>query len=99
MTDQQAVTASHDARQVLDNPVYQEAMGLLKTDVIQTWKNCPVRDSEGQLLLLQLIKLADKFEGILNGYIENGKLAQRKLDLDKIRSESKPKQLLRRVGL
>jgi len=98
MTDQQTVTASHDARQVLDNPVYQEAMRMLQDDVFRTWKKCPVRDSEGQLLLLQLGKLADKFEGILTGYIENGKLAQRKLDLDKIRSESKPKQLLRRVG-
>lgn len=99
MTEQQTITAGHDARQVLDNPVYKEAMELLKADVIQAWKSCPVRDGEGQLLLLQLMKLADKFEGILSGFVENGKLAQRKLELDNIRSESKPKQLLRRVGL
>ena len=98
MTDQESVTNSYNSRQILDNPVYAEAMQLLKNDVIQAWKNCPVRDREGQQLLLQLVKLADKFEGILNGFIESGKLAQRKIDLDKLRSESKPKQLLRRAG-
>jgi len=99
MTDQQSVMQGTNSAQLLDNPVYQDAMRRMRDEVVHEWKTCPIRDKEGQLLLLQLAKLTDKFEGILRGYIENGKLAQRKIDLENLRDESKPKKLLRRVGL
>lgn len=87
-----------DAQQVLDNDAYKQAMAKLKTDVLETWKQCPIRDAEGQRLLLQLAKLTDKFEGILGGMIETGKLAQHKLDIDNLRNESRTRQYLRKIA-
>jgi hypothetical protein len=97
MTEQQIANRGRDAQQVLDNLAYQDAMKTLRDAVIQQWKDCPVRDKEGQLLLLQLVKITDKFEGILSGIIESGKLAQRKIEMDKLRDESKVKTMWRRV--
>lgn len=88
MTNEQIVTRGFEASQVLDNPAFKEAIDTLKMDIVTEWKRCPVRDKEGQMLLLQLIKLADKFEGMLIGRIESGKLAQHKIDIDSARDES-----------
>ena len=54
MTELQAAQSGIEAAQVLDNQSYKDAMASLKSQVIQQWKDCPVRDKEGQLLLLQL---------------------------------------------
>jgi hypothetical protein len=98
MTEQQTVQRATEAALVLSNPAYQEAMRQLKAAVVEQWKDCPVRDREGQLLLLQLAKLTDKFEGILNGMLETGKLAQHRIDLDRERNETIAKRFLRKVA-
>ena len=82
---------------VLENEAFKAAMQGLKSAVLEQWKQCPVRDKEGQTLLLQLAKLTDKFEGILIGMIDNGKMAQHRIDLNEIRDESKTRRMLRRV--
>lgn len=87
-----------EALQVLENEAYRDAMASLKAQVIEQWKSCPVRDHEGQLLLLQLAKITEKFEGILSGLVESGKFAQRKIDLDEFRNESKTRKFLRKIA-
>jgi hypothetical protein len=86
-----------EAAQVLENEAYKQAMASLRAEIVNQWKACPVRDKEGQLLLLQLAKLSDKFEGILSGLIESGKFAKRKLIEDELRNENAAKKLVRRV--
>ncbi len=98
MTDYQEVTRAKEALQILDSNVYKDAMSALQTQIIQQWKDCPIRDAEGQLLLLQLAKLAEKFESILRGYVESGKLAQHRIDIDKERSDTKVRRWLRNVA-
>lgn len=97
MTNQQQAQRGLEASQVLDNPAYRAAMDALRAEVIDAWKKCPVRDKEGQVLLLQLAKLTDKFEGVLSGMVEGGKFAQRQLELDDMRNESAGRKLMRRV--
>ncbi len=97
MTNQQQAQRGIEAAQVLDNPAYRAAMDALRAEVIDAWKKCPVRDKEGQVLLLQLAKLTDKFEGVLSGMVEGGKFAQRQLELDDLRNESAGRKLMRRV--
>jgi hypothetical protein len=98
MTEQQTVQRATEAALVLSNPAYQEAMSQLKSAVLTQWKDCPVRDREGQLLLLQLAKLTDKFESLLNGMIETGKLAQHRIDVDRERNETLARRFLRKVA-
>lgn len=91
----QEALRGEDARQCLENQAFQGAMALLKADIVRQWSECPVRDKEGQTLLLQLHKLANKFEGLLTGMVETGKLAQ--VNLDAERDESAARKLFRRV--
>lgn len=97
MTNQQQAQRGLEASQVLDNPAYRAAMDALRAEVVEAWKKCPVRDKEGQVLLLQLAKLTDKFEGVLTGMVEGGKFASRQLELDDLRNESAGRKLMRRV--
>jgi hypothetical protein len=97
MTEQDTVKQARQAAEVLDNPAYRDALAAMNAQIVEQWKACPVRDAEGALLLLQLAKLAGKVESILRGYIEGGKLAQRKIDLDKERNESGVQRAIRRV--
>lgn len=97
MTEHQTVLRGQEAAQVLDNEAFKLAMASLKTSVLDQWKNCPIRDTEGQVLLLQLAKLTDKFESILIGMVESGKFAQHRLDIDKLRNESKAQRFVRKV--
>ena len=97
MTEIQQVLRGREAAQVLENEAFKAAMQSLKTAVTEQWKQCPVRDREGALLLLQLAKLTDKFEGILVGMIDNAKMAQHKIDLDEMRDESKTRRTLRKI--
>ncbi len=97
MTEQQQNQRGIDATQVLENVVFKEAFATLKQAVVDQWKDCPVRDKEGQLLLLQLAKLTDKFEGILLGVVETGKLAKHRIDLNNLRDESAGRRMLRKV--
>jgi len=97
MTDNQVVQRGIEAARVLESEAFKEALNSLRESVIAQGKECPVRDKEGALLLLQLAKMADKFESILVGMLENGKFTQRKIEIDELRDESKPRQFMRRI--
>lgn len=98
MTEHQTALMGRDAQQVLDNAAFKLAMETLKESVVKQWRECPVRDAEGQLLLLQLAKVTEKFEGLLVGLVETGKMAQHKIDMDSARNESAARKFLRKVG-
>jgi predicted nucleic acid-binding protein len=84
-----------DARRVIESPAFQEALQALKTQIVDEWAKAPIRDIEGQRLLLQLHKLAHKFEALLTGMVETGKLAQ--VNIDAERDENTAQKLFRRV--
>lgn len=93
--DSDAVRVGRNATEVLGNEAYQKAMASLKAQIVEQWKECPVRDVEGQRLLLQLAKLAEKFDGILAGYVQGARLAQHRIDLNNERNESMGAKVMR----
>ena len=97
MSEQQISNRGLEASQVLENPAYREAMEALKASIVAKWKECPLRDKEGQTLTLQMMRLADTFEAILSGYVEAGKYAAHKLSVDDARDESVARKFMRRV--
>ena len=98
MTDQLTARRGKDAALVLDNEAFKLAMGSLKASVLEQLKACPIRDKEGALLLLQLAKLTDRFEAVLVGMVQNGKLAEHQIDLDALRDESRARRFMRKLG-
>ncbi len=92
-----AIVRAQEAERILESEVFKLAIQTLRTSVMEQWKNCPIRDKEGQLLLLQLAKVTDKFEGIFVGLVEQGKMVQHKIDLDEARNEPQPRRFMRKV--
>lgn len=83
------------AADVVGSEAYQRAMHDLRQQITKQWEECPIRDAEGQRLLLQLMKITGKFESLLLGYIQSGKMAE--LKLDDMRDESPLKRAIRRI--
>lgn len=104
MTEQEHSNMGVFAAQVLENPAFNEALRLMREDVIRQWRACPIRDQEGQMLFLQAAKITDKVEATLRGMFEAGKLANAKVNIDDARSngeyrpESRIKRALRAIG-
>lgn len=97
MTDNELTNQGRQAAEVLENPAFKAGIDAMRNVVTQQWKTCAIHDTQEQLLLLQLAKLTDKFESILSGYVQGGKLAQEKINLNTLRNESYARQVMRRV--
>ena len=97
MNEKHEVLRGREASAVLENEAFKAAITSLKSAVLEQWKSCPVRDREGQVLLLQLAKLTDKFESVLIGMIANGTVAQKKIDMNELRDESASRRWVRKV--
>ena len=97
MNDHQTVQLGIYATAVLDNEAFKQAMSTLRAAVVRQWRESDTRDREGQLLLLQMAKLTDKFEAVLVGLVETGKLTKHRLDLDDARNESPVRRAARKV--
>lgn len=68
-------TRGVEAQMLLDNRLLTEALEAIEKEVFDQWMACPARDKDGKEALWQLAKTAQKFRGILVGYVETGKLA------------------------
>lgn len=95
--EREVIARGQEAARIIESDVFKLALETLRTSVTEQWKNCPIRDKEGQLLLLQLAKLTDKFEGIFVGLVEQGKMVQHKIDLDDARNEPQVRKFYRKV--
>jgi hypothetical protein len=72
---QNDIDRAGNAARLLTDPLLAEALQAIRNEVVRTWVDCPARDQEGKEALWQLARTADKFETLLRGYIESGKLA------------------------
>lgn len=69
------VSRAEHAQRLLNDQLLKDALQAIRDEVVRTWEECPTRDAEGKEALWQLMKTAGKFESLLKGYIETGKLA------------------------
>ncbi|OUM01755.1 hypothetical protein [Variovorax sp. JS1663] len=95
--DAQAATLGLEARQVLENPAFNDAFERMSRAIFQAWRKCDLRDAEGQRLLLQQAKLVDRIKATLGGMIEQGNLADARIQADDLRDESRLRRGLRSV--
>jgi len=83
---------AQQAKELLDNELFQTIFTDFEADVIETLANCPVRDTEGRDILLMSLQVGRRVKGVLTGYIETGKLATANLQPPKPTLVSKIKQ-------
>jgi hypothetical protein len=90
----EAMRLADSASRLLDEPAFAAALSAIRKDIVSQIEDCPVRDKEGAILLMQLLKLSRKYESVLRGYIETGKLE--KIKLSDNRTEGKVRQFINR---
>lgn len=64
------------AGEVLEHPLFIEAIETLKQELTQQWEQSPARDVEGREKLYLMLKLTDKVKANLQSIVETGKFAQ-----------------------
>lgn len=78
------------ARLLIENELYREAVEKVRQGIIDKWMDAPLRDREGHHELKIMLKLLGELTGYLNMTMETGKLARIQLDserrMEKLRS-------------
>lgn len=71
------------ARQLLNNELYQDALAQVKQAIIDKWISAPMRDLEGQHELKLMLKLLGDLTGYIQTTLETGKMAQIQLESER----------------
>lgn len=83
----------HEARRILDNPLFREAIDTLREGIIGKWRAAPIRDREGMHELKLMDKLLTDIEGYLRSVLDTGKMADIQLEKERKVAE------LRKAGI
>lgn len=73
----------HRAREILENPLFAEAIAAWESEITQAWKTSPLRDAEGRENLRRMLEAAQQFQSFLTRTMETGNLA-----MEQVRRES-----------
>ena len=70
------------ARSLLENPIYREAIDGLREGIINKWRLTPIRDREGAHELKLMARLLTDIEVYIKQIADTGKMADIQLDRD-----------------
>lgn len=76
MSPDEVARRGDEAARVLEEKVVREALEAIRDEIISQWANTPARDTEGREWVWRHYKVVEKFEGMLRGYIESGRMAK-----------------------
>jgi hypothetical protein len=96
-SDHQLATLGAEAKDVLNNPAFNEALRLMREGAYATFKATSVKDREGLVLVAQAARLTDAVESTLRGILQSGKMAQSRIDLSRASEESRLRRGVRAV--
>jgi hypothetical protein len=65
---------------VLGMPIVQEVLKNMREEIISQWSETPARDAEGRDWIWRHYKVLEKFEGLLKGYMESGRMAKMQMN-------------------
>lgn len=76
MTHEEEATRGQDARQLLENPIYQSAMKAVEEAIINSMRRVPVTDDKAKGELIMSLQLLDQIQKRIKEYIQTGKMAE-----------------------
>ena len=77
MTPEQEQKRSELAKNILDNPVFQDAIKQIKQELYGEFLNSPARDSEGREKIYLMGKMLDLLLVNIKSVMETGKLKKK----------------------
>jgi hypothetical protein len=70
----------YEAKLLLENDIFREAMENIRTGIYEKWRSCPIRDVQGQHELKLMDKLLSELEGYIKQVVDTGKMAEIQLE-------------------
>lgn len=74
MTDPEKLARSEQAKRLLNDPLLIEIFAKKEQQIVQAFKDCPVRDLEGMRLLQSELRMISMARDSLLGWLDEGKL-------------------------
>ena len=74
------------AKELLEEPLIEEAFSLIESEILRAWEESPARDTEGREKLYQMLMLSRKVKRHLESVVMTGEMARRTL-ADMVRKE------------
>ncbi len=93
MTASEELRRGEQARLLLQNELYVDAVTQVRQAIIDKWQQAPLRDREGHHELKLMLKLLGELTGYIQTTMETGKMAEIQLETDRRMTK------LRSVGL
>lgn len=82
MTKEERFKRASEARFVLENPAYVEAVEKITKDIRALRLALPPRDTEGAHRLVMMEQAVEKARRLMERYLEDGELARKELDAE-----------------
>lgn len=75
------------AERLMNDVIFQEAFKVLEERIVEMWREAPIRDTEGQQLLLVRMRTLDEIKKHLEVIAKTGKISQQLLDRERTMAE------------
>ena len=75
-TIEERIYDANRAKEVLENPAFQEAFSAIENEVIEQWKTSPARAEADREKLWVYLSMLNKLKAHLETTLQTGKLAQ-----------------------
>ena len=80
MTNDKRIYDGNRAREILENPLFDQVFSDIEAEVIEQWKSSPARDEAGREKLWIYLSMLKKVRQTIQTALESGKLAQLEID-------------------
>ena len=80
MNPEEILKRAENARYVLENPAYQQAVSRFLTDIRSLRLSVSPRDTEGAVKLVLMEQAVEKAKRLMEGYLYDGEAARRELE-------------------
>ena len=80
MDNEERIKRAHEARSVLENPAYIEAVEKFTRDIRSLRLALSPRDAEGPTKLVLMEQAVEKAKRLMEGYLQDGEAARKELE-------------------
>ena len=80
MEKEKEIQRGHRAKQILEDPIFVEALQKVSQELDQEWINSPIRDTEGREKIYMMRKMLGVLHVQLQSVMETGKLASKQIN-------------------
>jgi len=80
MDKEKEIQRGHRAKQILEDPIFVEALQKVSQELDLEWINSPIRDTEGREKIYMMKRMLNVLHVQLQSVMETGKLASKQIN-------------------